>query len=129
MNRPFPKRVLVVDDDRQSRTMLDLVLAGEGHHVTHAAVGWEALQLHQKHSFDLVLVELLLASNDGFDTFVKLHSTAAAPKIIAIAKPSRMEANAYLKIARQLGADDTLAKPFTTDQVLMSIRRLIGDQG
>lgn len=124
MTKRNSKRILVLDDDPQMRDALSLLLKGEGYDVVCAMVGHEAVSLYRENPFDLVIIELLLATNDGFDTFVKLHCTSVPPKIIATAKSSRVDVTAYLKIAKRLGADATLAKPFSAEELITAIRDL-----
>ena len=122
---PKSKRVLVLDDDRELRTMFSLLLSKDGYRVTQAPSGREAVALHQKERFDLMIVELLLPDNEGFNTLNELRKLPSPPRTIATAKPGWMPAEVYSKMAKQLGVHGTLAKPFQPEQLLALVREVI----
>lgn len=122
---PKPKRVLVLDDDRELRTMFSLLLSKDGYRVTQAQSGREAIAMHLKEPFDLMIVELLLPENEGFDTLGELRKLPAPPKTIATAKPGWMPVEVYSKMAKQLGVHGTLAKPFQPEQLLALMREVM----
>lgn len=115
-----PKRILVLDDDPETQGMLGL-LVGKGYKITRTANGEEAISLHRQNPFDLVIIELLLPDYDGFEAFSKLRHAFAPPKFIAIAKAGWAAADICLKMAKQLGAQETLAKPFDGEDLLQAV--------
>ena len=125
VTEPKPKRVLVLDDDRELRTMFSLLLSKDGYRVTQAQSGREAIALHQKEPYDLMIVELLLADNEGFETLGELRKLPSPPKTIATAKPGWMPVDVYSKMAKQLGVHGTLAKPFQPEQLLSLMREVM----
>ena len=122
---PKPKRVLVLDDDRELRTMFSLLFSKDRYRVTQALTGREAIALHQKEPFDLMIVELLLPENEGFETLGELRKLPSAPKTIATARPGWMPAEVYSKMAKQLGVHGTLAKPFQPEQLVDLMRKVM----
>jgi CheY-like chemotaxis protein len=120
-----PKRVLVLDDDRELRTTFSLLLSKDSYRVTQAYTGREAVAMHQKEPFDLVVVELLLPNNEGFETLTELRKLPSPPKTIATARPGWMPVDVYTKMARQLGVHGTLAKPFEPEQLLAIVRDVL----
>jgi DNA-binding response OmpR family regulator len=119
------KRILILDEDAQTRTMMRLLLSEEGHVVSLATGSLEAISMHRQNPFDLVIMELLLAGQDGFETFAELRRTTKPPRLIATSRPSWIPAEVNLKIARQLGADETLAKPFDPGELLDAVRNVL----
>jgi len=119
-----PKRILVLDDDTETQGMLGL-LVGKGYKITRTASGAEALSLHRQSPFDLVVIELLLPDYDGFETFSELRRAAVPPKFIAIAKAGWAAADICLKMAKQLGANETLSKPFDAEQLLQAVEKAL----
>lgn len=117
-----PKRVLVLDDDRELRTTFSLLLSKDGYSVTQAYTGRDAINLHQKEPYDVVIIELLLPDNQGFETLTELRKLPSPPKTIATARPGWMPGDVYSKMARQLGVHGTLAKPFQPEQLLALVR-------
>jgi DNA-binding response OmpR family regulator len=125
MSRSLSKRILVVEDDAEMRHLFDLLLSGDGHEVVACANGAEALSLNRKKPFDLIILELLLTEHDGFETLIKLRRMDSPPKIIVTTRSSWTSAEVFFKMAKQLGAHETLAKPFTADQFLGIARKLL----
>jgi CheY-like chemotaxis protein len=122
---PTPKRVLVLDDDKELRTTFSLLLSKDGYRVTQAYSRREAISLHQKEPFDLIIIELLLPDNQGFETLTDLRKLPFPPKTIATARPGWMPTDVYSKMARQLGVHGTLAKPFQPEQLLALVRNVL----
>jgi len=113
------KRILVADDDLETRTMLGLMLAGEGYEVSHAAGGKEAIALHDREPLDLIITEL---GADGFQVLTELRRHPSPVKFIATFKTSRFPAKICRRLGEQLGAHCVLAKPFTPEQLLTAVR-------
>lgn len=124
-DEPKAKRVLVLDDDKELRTTFSLLLSKDGYRVTQAYSSREAICLHQKEPYDLVVVELLLPENQGFDALADLRKLPSPPKTIATARPGWMPTDVYSKMARQLGVHGTLAKPFQPEQLLALVRDVL----
>jgi CheY-like chemotaxis protein len=120
-----PMRVLVLDDDKELRTTFSLLLSKDGYRVTQAYSGREAITMHQKEPFDVVVVELLLPDNQGFEALTEFRKLASPPKTIATARPGWMPVDVYTKMARQLGVHGTLAKPFQPEQLLALVRNVL----
>ena len=124
MTRPIPKRILVVDDDQEMQDIAPALLTAYGHSVTYVTTGDEAIALHEKNPFDVAIVELFMSSCNGFEAFAGLRRAASPPKFIITAKPIRAPAEDYLRVARQLGAHETLFKPFAGEQLIAAVRNV-----
>jgi CheY-like chemotaxis protein len=122
---PAAKRILVLDDDKEMRTIFELLQADEGFRITQAYNADEALSLHRENPFDLVIVELLLPNNEGFEALTELRRMNPAPKFIATARSSWMPVEIYSKMAKQLGVQGTLGKPFSSEQMLATVRQVL----
>jgi CheY-like chemotaxis protein len=122
---PKGKRILVLDDDKELRTTFSLLLSKDGYNVTQAYTGRDAIALHQKQPYDMVIVELLLPDNQGFETLSELRKRPSPPKTIATARPGWMPGDVYSKMARQLGVHGTLAKPFQPEQLLALVKDVL----
>ena len=107
------------------RHLFGLLLTGEGHEVALCTNGAEALSLYRKGSFDLVVLELLLSEHDGFETLIKLRRAPSPPRTIVTTRSSWTAAEVFFKMAKQLGAHEALAKPFTAEQFLGITRKLL----
>jgi DNA-binding response OmpR family regulator len=115
-------RVLIVEDDKSIARLLRDNLEYEGFSVEWAATGQEALDKAQKHSPDLVLLDLMLPPGiDSYElcrTFSDVQGTAV---IIITARGQKDERVRGLR----LGADDYIVKPFALDELLARIHAVL----
>jgi DNA-binding response OmpR family regulator len=117
-------RVLVVDDDFQMREMLGVILERKGYDVMTASDGKLAVQLQQKSPFDLVITDIIMPEKEGLETISELRHSFPCLKIIAISGGGRHRPDGYLELARQLGADRILAKPFGSWEIINAVKDL-----
>ncbi|MCX4241994.1 hybrid sensor histidine kinase/response regulator [Paraliomyxa miuraensis] len=73
-NPSKPRHILIVEDNADARTMLAMLLELQGHAVALAETGLEALELLQRHSFDLILCDLGLPGMSGYDVAKAIRS-------------------------------------------------------
>ncbi len=117
------KRILIADADHETRTMLGLMLAGEGYEVSHAVSGREAVALHDRDPHHLIITEL---EEDGFQVLSQLRRHPSPVKFIATFKKSRFPAKICRRMCEQLGAQCVLAKPVPPEQLLAAVRSALG---
>jgi signal transduction histidine kinase len=111
--------ILVVDDNAVIRQILKLALEQNHHHVTMANDGQEAIELMEKHYFDLILLDIMMPKMNGFQVLehmAKVPELAQIP-VIVISADGQID-NAIRCI--QLGAEDYLVKP--PNQTLLRTR-------
>lgn len=116
--------ILIIDDDENLRTVLRHVLEGEGHVVSVACDGREALRIFGN-SINLVITDMLMPEMDGLETIGALKKRAAGLPIIGMSGGGMIRPEEYLNIAAILGADRTLAKPFEHAALLETIAQLL----
>ena len=114
-----PGRLLVVDDNETNRDMLSRGLERQGHTVTTAASGREALDLVAGAQFDLVLLDIMMPGLDGYHVLERLKSDPRSRDIPVIMLSSLDETDS-VAMCIGLGAEDYLPKPF--DSVLLRAR-------
>ena len=114
------KRILVVDDEEQIRTMLTQMLSQEGYEVHTAENGEEGMSLVGKYSFDLVITDMIMPVKDGLKFIMELVRDYPDLNILAISGGGAIKAERYLTMAGYLGDIATLEKPFKRD-VLLSL--------
>ena len=78
--------ILVCDDDKQIVEAIDIYLTGEGFQVIKAYDGYEALELLENNSVDLMIVDVMMPGLDGIRTTLKVRETSSIPIIILSAK-------------------------------------------
>lgn len=117
--------VLVVDDDVDLLRTLARRFHQAGSQVTVAKDGDEALARFNQSTPAVVVTDILMPNREGVETIITMKARAREVKILAISGGGLLGAAGVLDLARRLGADDVLAKPFRSDQVLEAVRRLI----
>jgi DNA-binding NtrC family response regulator len=117
------KRILVVDDEAQIRTMLTQMLEQEGYTVHTAENGEEGLALVGRHAFDLVITDMIMPIKDGLKFIMELVRDYPELKILAISGGGAIKAERYLTMAGYLGDIATLEKPFKRDAFLELVRK------
>lgn len=118
-------KILIVEDDEAFRETLRRSAEQLGHQVAVAANGNKALAAFEEFPADLVITDLLMPDKDGFETIRELRKRYKRVRYIAISGGGKIEAARYLELAEQLGAWQTLAKPFTRDQLEAAITHVL----
>jgi two-component system, NtrC family, response regulator GlrR len=114
--------LLVVDDDQNLIELIALKLKAEGYEVTTAGTGQEAVQAAKAAIFDLCIVDLRLADQDGISLMRELHSINPGMRVIILTGYGTVESAVQ---AMQEGAYSYLSKPFNTQELLLQISRAL----
>jgi two-component system nitrogen regulation response regulator NtrX len=115
-------RTLVVDDEKNIRRMLSIVLEGADHTVREATSGEEALALLADTPADLVLLDVGLPGMDGIETLKRI--TAAWPNTAVVMISGQGSVSTAVEATRR-GAYDFLEKPLSKDRVLIAARNAL----
>ncbi len=119
------QKVLVVDDERNIRNILDFSLEAEGFYVVSAADGEEAYALALSEQPDLIILDVMMPKGDGFETCQRLKQdqrTAAIPVVLLTAKTGRDDRQR----GQDVGADEYIIKPFSPARVVEVVQSLLG---
>ncbi len=117
-------RVLVVDDQPDVCEFVAFGLQRAGFDVDVARNGREALERQQQSAADVVITDIFMPDMDGIETIDRIKSQFPNTRIVAMSSGRSLRRQDYLSVARQIGADATLSKPFSTDELLAIVRRL-----
>ncbi len=121
-------RILVVDDEEVIRSTVRQILERAGHEVREAADGALALRAFREQGADLVLTDIIMPEMEGVETTVALRKISADVKIIAMSGGGRTRNLDFLKVARKLGADGVLPKPFGMKDLLSAVEQALSSQ-
>lgn len=110
--------ILVCDDDKQIVEAIDIYLSSEGFRVLKAYDGFEALEILEKESADLLIIDVMMPGLDGIRTTLKIRETSSIPIIILSAKSEDTDKILGLNI----GADDYLTKPFNPLELVARVK-------
>jgi len=113
--------LLVVDDDRRIRLLLSRYLNGEGYRVTTAETAHEARAKLDGLKFDLLILDVMMPGESGFDLARAIRAGSVVPIIILTA---RSEAENRIQ-GLELGADDYVAKPFEPRELSLRIANIL----
>jgi two-component system response regulator HydG len=114
--------ILVIDDDAFMRDACHQTLTKHGHNVSLAKTGHEGLGLLEQWSFDLILLDLKMPNEDGLLILAKIKDIDPEAIVVMISGHGSIETAVQ---AIKLGAFDFIAKPFTPDELLALIHRVL----
>src|SRR5213596_2338037 len=117
------KSILVVDDEKSQREILEMILSEEGYDVTTASSGEAAMKFAKDRRFDLVLTDLKMTGMDGIELLQHLLAQDSAIIVILLTAHGTIDS---AKEALRRGAFDYLQKPFDRDALLQTIKRALG---
>jgi two-component system cell cycle response regulator DivK len=118
------KRILVVEDQPDSRQIIRDMLTGTDYEITEAENGEEALTAIAKQRPDLILMDIQLPIMDGYTATNQIKADPALQSIPIIAVTSYALGSEEKK-ARAVGCDDYVTKPFSPRELLAKIRQYL----
>jgi CheY-like chemotaxis protein len=117
-------RILIVDDNEDSRSTLAGLLKRDGYEVRMAAEGDEALKAQAKSPFDVLITDIFMPVRDGVETIREFRARYPQTRIIAMSG-SRGFAVDYLSLGLAIGADRVLRKPFDLAELRGALKEII----
>lgn len=121
-------RILVVDDDSALRRLVTTVLERRQFTVVEAADGGEALAvLSGGDTFDLVITDIIMPEIEGLELMRHIRERHPNSKIMAVSGGGG-PLMSYTQLAKELGADEVLAKPFTPAELVAVVERVLAGE-
>jgi Response regulators consisting of a CheY-like receiver domain and a winged-helix DNA-binding domain len=114
-------RILVVDDDEQSRALVRVALERESFAVLEAGDGAEALDLIESETPDLVVLDVNLPTIGGFDVLTQMRVAHSVPVIMVTGRDGETDR----VLGLELGADDYVVKPFAPRELTSRVRAIL----
>ncbi len=115
-------KILVVDDDKNIRKLMSVVLKGEGYSVLLASDGKEALEIMDKEAVDMVIVDIMMPNIDGYQFTEQVRLVNSKLPIIMVSAKQLSEDR---KKGFLMGIDDFMVKPVDTEELVLHIRALL----
>ena len=110
-------RILAVDDEERIRALIRKYAEFEGHEVTEAADGMEAVKLCREKTFDIIIMDIMMPELDGFSAVREIRKFSDTPIIMLSARGEEYDKlNGF-----GLGIDDYVVKPFSPKELMMRI--------
>lgn len=113
--------VVIIDDDSETRLLLKEWCENAGHKAEAAPDGETGIEMCRSLPAELAVVDLVMPKVNGFRVMEQLRRIPRRVKIIAISGAG----NHYLPLARVLGADRALPKPFERDEFLTAVKEVL----
>ncbi len=117
--------ILVIDDDPGVRSVIRRYLERGGHACHEAENGNLGLQLLKHSSFDLIIVDMLMPEKEGAETIREIRNHWPTLPLIAMSGGGAISADDCLRIARALGADRVIRKPFDLKELQAAMESLL----
>ena len=115
------KKILIVDDDKNICELLRLYLEKEGYETRLAYDGEAAFAAFEEWQPGLVLLDIMMPKQDGWETCRKIRGSSAVPIIMLTAKGETFDK----VLGLELGADDYVTKPFETKELVARVKAVL----
>ncbi len=116
------ERILIIEDELPMRTALQDVLEAEGYRVLTAADGESGLRRSIEEKPDLILLDIMMPKLDGYAVCAELRRLGNQVPILMLTAKGQIEDRVQ---GLDVGADDYLVKPFSTDELLARVRAML----
>lgn len=115
-------RVLVIDDEKNIRRTLSMILKGEGFQVAEAETGEDGLAMATEKLFELVILDVNLPGEDGLQILPKLKKVSPRTSVLMVSGQATVQ---IAVDATRAGAFDFIEKPLSKDRVLIALRNAL----
>lgn len=113
--------ILIVDDNPEIREIIEILLDAEGYTSIQASDGMTALRLLKEHSFDLIILDIMMPGMNGYQTCLEMRKFSNAPILFLSARTKDSDKT----LGFSSGGDDYLEKPFSYNELISRVKALI----
>ncbi len=114
-------KILICDDEAGLRLVLKRYATFEGHEVTEASNGIEAVEVCKKKQFDIIIMDIMMPKLDGFSAVKEIRKNSDVPVIMLSARGEE-----YDKVLGfEVGIDDYVVKPFSSKEIMLRINAIL----
>ena len=118
----MPKRVLVVDDDRSIRSLVNTLLEHEGFEVSDAESGSDAIAALSRDPYDAVVLDLMMSEGNGGDVLKAIAIQRPDTKCVVVISATSC---ANIDAVDDANVETKLRKPFDIHELLAAVRRCV----
>lgn len=112
------EKILIVDDEKEIRDLIDIYLTNEGYTTLKASNGIEALELLKTNNVHLIILDIMMPKMDGIEACMKIREEKSMPIIMLSAKSEDIDKIFGLN----MGADDYISKPFNALELIARVK-------
>lgn len=114
-------KILICDDEPGLRAVIKRYANFEGHKVSEAGNGMEAVELCRSEPFDIIIMDIMMPELDGFSAVKEIRKTSDTPVIMLSARGEE-----YDKVLGfELGVDDYVVKPFSSKEIMLRVNAIL----
>lgn len=119
--KSYMYRLLVVDDEKEIRNLIEKYASFEGYEVSDAENGMKAVEMCRQNEYDLIIMDVMMPELDGFSAVAMIRKTSNTPVIMLSARGEE-----YDRIhGFEIGVDDYVVKPFSPRELMLRINAVI----
>ena len=120
-------KVLLVDDDKIIRETLSEALRLRNFHVNSLSDGTKVVSEIKENEYDIIILDIVMPNKEGLETIQDVRKVNAKIPILAVSGGGRTTPSSNLEIARVMGANDTLIKPFDSVSLVEKINKILNN--
>jgi two-component system, OmpR family, response regulator ResD len=114
-------KILICDDEAGLRAVLKRYAEFEGHEVTEAGDGREAVEFCRNNTFDMIIMDIMMPDLDGFSAVKEIRKNSDTPVIMLSARGEE-----YDKVLGfEVGVDDYVVKPFSSKEIMLRVSAIL----
>lgn len=117
--------ILIVDDNQDIRDFMQIALEAAGYAVHTATEGEQALVMQRERPADLLVTDIFMPGREGISTIAGFKAEFPGTRIVAMSAGGGSGKQDFLSAATLIGADATLRKPFTADQLVETVHSVL----
>ena len=118
-------KVLIIDDEKDIRSVLKDMLGMSGYDVDPAEDGRKAKELYDKTDYDVVITDIIMPEQDGFEVILDYRNKNQLDRIIAISGGGRTSSEDYLNIASHFGVSSIFSKPPNYKDLIAKVDEIV----
>ncbi len=122
-------KVLIIDDEEDIRSVLKDMLGMSGYEVDTAENGKKAKELYDKNDYDVVITDIIMPEQDGFEVILDYRNKNQLDRIIAISGGGRTSSEDYLSIANHFGVSSIFSKPPNYKDLVAKVNEIVAAHG
>ena len=118
-------KVLIIDDEKDIRSVLKDMLGMSGYDVDTAEDGRKAKELYDKTDYDVVITDIIMPEQDGFEVILDYRNKNQLDRIIAISGGGCTSSEVYLNIASHFGVSSIFSKPPNYKDLIAKVDEIV----
>ncbi len=122
------KKILIADDEEETRSLIKFVLKKENFQVAEANDGQDALRKISEESPDLIILDIMMPRLDGRAVLLQLKGDEKTKNIPVIVSSGKEKMREFFRVNPDIEPEDYLEKPFRIKMLLEKVKKLLGNQ-